>query len=66
MMKLRQFTEIETDIVAWINPLLVRIVKPLPDGGTAIVFDKDHKLNVSQELDEVLKALKSKDPLLDV
>jgi hypothetical protein len=35
MSKFCQLTEIETDVVAWINPLLVRLVRPLPDGGTA-------------------------------
>ena len=60
MAKLVEFVEVNSKWVVFVNPDLVRVIRPDPDQGTQIIFDHDHSITVQQQAEFVAKTLAGK------
>ena len=57
MSKLVRFVDVLEEGVVFVNPELVRAVRPGRAGGTLIQFDQEHHVLVNAELEDAVMAL---------
>lgn len=57
MAKLVRFVDSETEQILFINPALVRVVRPGTDGGTVVEFDAQHSILIDGQAEAAVKAL---------